>query len=235
MYNTGEKNPRLAGSRERFTMRYDAVLFDLDGTVLDTVEDIAASLNMALRNHGFAEISPAQAESFLGNGTRRLVELALPEDCPEDVKEEVIEEYRGLYDRFCHEKTRPYRGMVELMKALKAAGVKTAIVSNKPDSMVQTLARVYYPGVPDVVLGEREGLARKPSPDMVRFALEAIGAKAERSIYVGDTEVDIQTAKNAGMGCISVPWGFRSREQLEAAGADPIADSVEELARILGL
>lgn len=216
-------------------MKYDAVLFDLDGTVLDTVEDIADSLNRALENHGFARISTAQAESFLGNGTRRLVELALPEDCPEDVKEEVIEEYRGLYDRFCHEKTRPYRGMVELMKALKAAGVKTAIVSNKPDSMVQTLAAVYYPGVPDVVLGEREGLARKPAPDMVQFALEAIGAEASRSIYVGDTEVDILTAKNAGMGCVSVPWGFRSREQLEKAGANPIACTVEELARYLGL
>ena len=216
-------------------MKYDAVLFDLDGTVLDTVEDIASSLNRALENHGFARISTAQAESFLGNGTRRLVELALPESCPESVKEDVIEEYRGLYDRFCHEKTRPYRGMVELIKALKAAGVKTAIVSNKPDSMVQTLATVYYPGVPDVVLGEREGLARKPAPDMVQFALKAIGAEAGRSIYVGDTEVDILTARNAGLGCISVPWGFRSREQLEKAGADPIADTVEELARYLGL
>ena len=216
-------------------MKYDAVLFDLDGTVLDTVEDIADSLNRALENHGFARISTAQAESFLGNGTRRLVELALPESCPECVKEDVIEEYRGLYDRFCHEKTRPYRGMVELIKALKAAGVKTAIVSNKPDSMVQTLATVYYPGVPDVVLGEREGLARKPAPDMVQFALKAIGAEAGRSIYVGDTEVDILTARNAGLCCISVPWGFRSREQLEKAGADPIADTVEELARYLGL
>ena len=216
-------------------MKYDAVLFDLDGTVLDTVEDIADSLNRALENHGFARISTAQAESFLCNGTRRLVELALPESCPESVKEDVIEEYRGLYDRFCHEKTRPYRGMVELIKALKAAGVKTAIVSNKPDSMVQTLATVYYPGVPDVVLGEREGLARKPAPDMVQFALKAIGAEAGRSIYVGDTEVDILTARNAGLGCISVPWGFRSREQLEKAGADPIADTVEELARYLGL
>ena len=216
-------------------MRYDAVLFDLDGTVLDTVEDIADSLNRALKSHGFPQVSPAQAESFLGNGTRRLVELALPEDCPEAVKEDVIGEYRGLYDRFCHEKTRPYRGMVELMKALKEAGVKTAIVSNKPDSMVQTLERVYYPGVPDIVLGEREGLARKPAPDMVLFALNAIGAEAARSIYVGDTEVDIQTARNAGMGCISVPWGFRSREQLEAAGAKPVAGSVEELARYLGL
>lgn len=216
-------------------MKYDAVLFDLDGTVLDTVEDIADSLNRALENHGFARISTAQAESFLGNGTRRLVELALPESCPESVKEDVIEEYRGLYDHFCHEKTRPYRGMVELIKALKAAGVKTAIVSNKPDSMVQTLATVYYPGVPDVVLGEREGLARKPAPDMVQFALKAIGAEAGRSIYVGDTEVDILTARNAGLGCISVPWGFRSREQLEKAGADPIADTVEELARYLGL
>ena len=216
-------------------MRYDAVLFDLDGTVLDTVEYIADSLNWALKSHGFPQVSPAQAESFLGNGTRRLVELALPEDCPEDVKEDVIGEYRGLYDRFCHEKTRPYRGMVELMKALKAAGVKTAIVSNKPDSMVQTLERVYYPGVPDIVLGEREGLARKPAPDMVLFALNAIGAEAARSIYVGDTEVDIQTARNAGMGCISVPWGFRSREQLEAAGACLIAENVEELARYLGL
>ena len=216
-------------------MKYDAVLFDLDGTVLDTVEDIADSLNRALENHGFARISTAQAESFLGNGTRRLVELALPESCPESVKEDVIEEYRGLYDRFCHEKTRPYRGMVELIKALKAAGVKTAIVSNKPDSMVQTLATVYYPGVPDVVLGEREGLVRKPAPDMVQFALKAIGAEAGRSIYVGDTEVDILTARNAGLGCISVPWGFRSREQLEKAGADPIADTVEELARYLGL
>ena len=145
-------------------MKYDAVLFDIDGTVLDTVEDIADSLNQALENHGFARISTAQAESFLGNGTRRLVELALPESCPESVKEDVIEEYRGLYDRFCHEKTRPYRGMVELIKALKAAGVKTAIVSNKPDSMVQTLATVYYPGVPDVVLGERDGRPRPRAP-----------------------------------------------------------------------
>ena len=113
--------------------------------------------------------------------------------------------------------------------------MKTAIVSNKPDSMVQTLATVYYPGVPDVVLGEREGLARKPAPDMVQFALKAIGAEAGRSIYVGDTEVDILTARNAGLGCISVPWVFRSREQVEKAGADPIADTVEELARYLGL
>lgn len=217
------------------SMKYDAVLFDLDGTVLDTVEDITDALNRALKSHGFAEISLVQAKSFLGNGTRRLVELALPENCPEDVKADVIEEYRGLYDRFCHEKTRPYRGMVELLKALKAAGVKTAIVSNKPDSMVQTLEQVYYPGVPDIVMGEREGLARKPAPDMIRFALRAIGAEASRSVYVGDSEVDIMTAKNAGMGCISVPWGFRSREQLEKAGAGPIADSVEELARDLGL
>ena len=140
-------------------MQYDGVLFDLDGTVLDTVDDIAAALNRALAGRGFPNISRTQAEAFLGNGTRRLVELALPGDCPEDIKEAVIAEYRDLYEAGCHTLTRPYAGMVELMEALKAAGVKIAIVSNKPDSMVQILERVYYPGVPDLVMGERPGLA----------------------------------------------------------------------------
>ena len=216
-------------------MKYDAVLFDLDGTVLDTVDDIASALNRALKNRGFAGISREQAEAFLGNGTRRLVEQALPADCPEDVKEAVIGEYKELYEAFCHQQTKPYKGMVELMKSLRAAGVKTAIVSNKPDSMVRILEQVYYPGIPDMVLGERAGLARKPAPDMVVYAMKAIGAKAEHSVYVGDTEVDILTARNAGLGCISVPWGFRSRQQLVEAGACPIADSVEELGRYLGL
>ncbi len=216
-------------------MKYEGVLFDLDGTVLDTVDDIAAALNRVLKNHGFPTISRQQAEAYLGNGTRRLVELALPEDCPESTKETVIAEYRDLYEADCHELTRPYEGMVELMKALKSAGVKTAIVSNKPDSMVQILERVYYPGVPDLVMGERAGLARKPAPDMMDAALKELGLGRKQCIYVGDTEVDILTAKNSGLGCISVPWGFRSRRQLEEAGANPIADDVSRLREYLGL
>ena len=216
-------------------MQYDGVLFDLDGTVLDTVDDIAAALNRALAGRGFPNISRTQAEAFLGNGTRRLVELALPGDCPEDIKEAVIAEYRDLYEAGCHTLTRPYAGMVELMEALKAAGVKIAIVSNKPDSMVQILERVYYPGVPDLVMGERPGLARKPAPNMVNAARKALGLEGKRCVYVGDTEVDILTAKNSGLGCISVPWGFRSREQLEAAGAQPIAGDVSQLRAYLGL
>lgn len=216
-------------------MKYDAVLFDLDGTVLDTVDDIASALNRALKSHGFAPVGREQTRAALGNGTRRLVEQALPEDCPEKTKEAVIAQYRDIYEANCHKLTRPYAGMVELLRELKEAKVKTAIVSNKPDSMVQILERVYYPGVPDLVVGEQAGLARKPAPDMIAAARKALGVEAKRCVYVGDSEVDIQTARGAGLECISVSWGFRSREQLVEAGAAPIADNITALRSYLGL
>ena len=208
-----------------------AILFDLDGTLLNTLEDLADSTNAALSQLGYPARTLEEVRRFVGNGALRLMEQAVPEGG------DALSAYRAFrtyYDAHSQIKTAPYPG---ILKALAEIQQKhpVAIVSNKPDSMVQTLEQVYYPGVPDMVMGERDGLARKPAPDMVRFALETIGAEAERSIYVGDTEVDILTAKNAGMGCISVPWGFRSRAQLEKAGAKPIADSVEELARYLGL
>lgn len=214
-------------------MKYKGVLFDLDGTVLDSVDDIAAALNRALESHGFPCINRIETEAFLGNGTRRLVEQALPVDCPEDVKEDVIAEYKGIYEIYCHRDTRPYEGMVELMKELKAGGIKTAVVSNKPDSMVQTLEKVYYPGVPDLVMGEKAGLARKPAADMIYATLDKLALRAEDCVYVGDTEVDLMTARNSGMDCIAVSWGFRGRELLEKAGAARIADNVEELISML--
>lgn len=225
---------RLCGRME-IAMKYEGILFDLDGTVLDTAGDIAASLSQVLICHGFAAVSPKQAETFLGNGTRRLVELSLPGDCPPEIKETVIAEYREVYEANCHNKTTPYQGMVELLRELKSVGVKTAVVSNKPDSMVRILERVYFPGIPDLVMGERPELARKPAPDMINAALTALGLDRNRCVYVGDTEVDIITAQNSGLGCISVPWGFRSREQLAAAGADPIAEDVSALRKYLGL
>ncbi len=210
-------------------MRYDAILLDMDGTVLYTLEDLADSMNAALRHFGMPEIRLDQARAYVGNGSARYVELALPAGTPEALRLEVLDWYKPYYDAHCSIKTRPYPGVPELMRDLRAAGLRLVIISNKPDASVRKLAEQHFAGLLDLAVGETAQVRRKPWPDMIEVSAERLGLDKARCLYVGDSEVDVLTARNAGIDCASVSWGFRSVGELEAAGAERIFDSPEAL------
>lgn len=210
-------------------MRYDAVLLDMDGTVLDTLEDLTDAVNAALRQFGLPEVGADRARASLGHGALWLIGHCVPEGSPEELTARVLEWYRPYYDAHCRIKTKPYEGVVPLLERLRGAGLRLAVISNKQDGAVKELAAAFFPGLLDRAVGERLGVRRKPYPDSALAAAETMGVAPERCIYVGDTEVDIETAANAGMACAAVCWGFRSREQLVAAGAERPAETVGEL------
>ena len=210
-------------------MRYQGVLWDMDGTVLDTLEDLWAAVNVSLRRFSLPEASLEAVRAGLGNGAAHLISCV----APEEKREQVLAFYKPWYDAHCNLKTRPYPGILPLMGALRAGGVRQAIISNKPDPAVQELAKSYFPGLLDSAVGESETVRRKPNPDAVLAAVRQMGLTVADCVYIGDTEVDLATARNAGMACIAVSWGFRSREQLIEAGALRIAASAEELAAML--
>ena len=188
-----------------------AILFDLDGTLLDTLADLTDATNAALAHFGYSRRSLEEVRSFVGNGARNQIRMSLPETASE--LEAVLEWYKGYYSVHCQIKTDPYPGVVEALAEL-AGEYPIAIVSNKPDAAVKTLCARYFPGI--FALGESAACPRKPAPDMVFQAMAALGA--EKCVYVGDSEVDIRTAKNAGVPCLSVLWGFRDRALLESEG-----------------
>ena len=216
-------------------MKYTTVIFDLDGTILDTAEDLNASLNYALRKCGLPERSVADTKRFLGNGIRRLVELGAGEGVPPETLDAMLADFKARYRDHCLDKTRPYEGIIPLVESLRAAGVRTAVVSNKADFAVQELMDRFFPGLFDFAVGEREGIRRKPCPDAVNEALVRLGAVRESAVYIGDSEVDIATAKNAGLPCVSVAWGFRTEEALQKNGAERIVRTVPELKALLGI
>ncbi len=199
----------------------NGILFDLDGTLLDTLSDIAAGVNHVLEQMGHPLRTEAEVLRFVGNGARRLMEQALPEGGDVDTAFAAFQTY---YSAHCQQKTKPYDGIPE---ALEILGKKypLAIVSNKPDTAVKPLCDQYFPGI--YARGESADCPRKPAPDMVFKAMEAIGV--DRCIYVGDSEVDVLTAKNAGMPCVSVLWGFRTRQDMEAVGGIHFCENPKEL------
>ena len=207
----------------------------MDGTVLDTLDDLADSVNHSLRQFSLPEVSHFHVSQCLGNGAAYLIRHCLPESTPDEVFEQVLAFYKPWYDAHCRMKTKPYEGILPLMEALRDEGVRQAVISNKPDSSVQELAEAFFPGMLDVVIGESPAVRRKPSPDTVLAAAKEMGIRVSGCVYIGDTEVDIETARNAGMDCITVTWGFRTEEQLLAAGASDIVRSPAELeAKLLG-
>ena len=231
-------------------MRYKAAIFDMDGTILDTLADLNHSLNYALKECGHRGDFPEETtKAFFGSGIKVAIRraLALEQGFPAErldvigtadepslnVTEEEIERIRQVYAPYyqahCNDVTGPYPGIPELLKELRSRGVKTAVVSNKPDAAVQKLAEETFPGGFDYALGEMPGTARKPAPDMVEKCLAEFGIESEDAVYVGDSEVDLQTAENAGLACIPVDWGFRSREYLEKKGAKVIVSSCGEV------
>lgn len=201
------------------------ILFDLDGTLLDTLEDLADAVNHTMDHYGYPRRSLEEVRRFVGNGARRLMALAVPEGTD---GEEAFQTFKAYYDHHCRIKTRPYPGVLQALTEL-AAEYPVAIVSNKPDSAVKSLCADYLPGI--YALGESPECPRKPAPDMVRKAMEIIGV--DRCVYVGDSEVDVLTARNAGVPCLSVLWGFRDREEIREAGGELFCDNAEKLVQML--
>ena len=197
------------------------ILWDLDGTLLDTLQDLADGVNHALRRFGYPERSLEEVRRFVGNGARNLICQAVPEGRD---PEPVLAVFQRFYAANCQIKTKPYDGIPEVLTRL-GEKYPMAIVSNKPNNAVKPLCGQYFPGI--FALGERPGCPRKPKPDMVWQAMKEIGA--ESCIYVGDSEVDVLTAKNAGVPCLSVLWGFRDREEIEEAGGCHFCAHVNEL------
>ena len=214
-------------------MKYKAVLFDMDGTVLNTLGDLAAAVNHTLREFSMPERSIAEVAAALSNGAAYLIAHTVPAGTPKELTDKVLAAYAPYYDAHCDILTGPYDGIVPLMEKLRDRGVKLAVISNKQDTAVKPLAEKYFPGLLEIAAGESTEVRRKPNPDAVLAALRHIGVEREDAIYVGDTEVDLQTARNAGMECASVDWGFRTREQLVEIGAEHIFDTVQELEEYL--
>ncbi len=198
---------------------YKLAVFDMDGTILDTLEDLKDSTNFALEKCGYPTRSYDEVRRFVGNGIRKLIERAVPEGLTVEQIDRVHEVFTEHYKVHCADTTKAYDGIKPLLEKLRASGVKTAVVSNKADYGVQELCRDYFDGLFDYAVGEREGIRRKPAPDAVNEALRALGIDKSEAVYIGDSDVDFETAKNAELPCISVLWGFRDEEFLREKGA----------------
>ena len=210
---------------------YDTYIFDLDGTLLDTLGDLASSVNFALRHHGLPEHSVDNVRRFVGNGVHLLMERAVPGGMGNPLFEPALQTFREHYLHHSLDTTRPYDGIPETLAALKGRGAGMAVVSNKFCTATEALCRHFFADTICVAIGENEaaGVRKKPAPDTVNEALRRMGADRVGAVYVGDSDVDILTARNAGLPCISVLWGFRDREFLERCGATCFAMHPSEL------
>lgn len=210
-------------------MKYQVAIFDMDGTILDTIEDLADTMNYCLRKFHMPERTLAEIRSFVGNGIRKLIERAVPSGTDEDVVEEIHHCFHEYYKDHCAIKTKPYDGICEVISSLKSKGIKTAVVSNKADFAVKLLCEDYFKGLFDYSVGDKEGQRRKPYPDGVNSVMEYFGVTPSETVYIGDSEVDYQTAKNAGVDVIMVGWGFREEAYLYSIGVTKVIHKPEEL------
>lgn len=210
-------------------MKYSTVIFDLDGTLLDTIDDLAGSANHALVAMGYEALPLDLVRSYVGHGIRDLVSKCIPGGLDNPKFEECFAEFKRHYYAHCADATRPYAGMVELVKKLSEKEYKLAIVSNKADAPVNTLNDKFFGNYISLAIGERPELKKKPDPAAVEFALKELGSEKFEAVYIGDSEVDVKTAENSGIDCILVSWGFRSKQTLIDAGAKVIVDTPEEL------
>ena len=210
-------------------MRYDAVIFDLDGTLLDTLDDLTDGVNHALADFGYPLADREQIRSRLGYGSGYLIAQSVPGGRENPDYQAVFDDYLDFYREHSSVKTAPYPGLMELLARLKGLGVRCAIVSNKPDSAARILGERWFAGLVETTVGERAGIRRKPAPDSLLEVMRQLVAERARTVYVGDSEVDIETAAAAGVDCISVTWGFRTAEQLRESGAAVLVDDAAGL------
>ena len=209
-------------------MKYQAVIFDLDGTLLNTLDDLKNATNYALIACGFPARTTEEMRHFVGRGIRYMLSCAVPDGEKNPRFEEVFDTFRPYYEAHCMDLTAPYPGISELLARLKAAGCKTAVVTNKIQSAADELIHDLFPDIP-LVIGDSPAVKRKPAPDGVWLALEKLGVTRENAAYAGDSDIDFATAGNAGLPCLSVLWGFRSREELLSCGANTFFETPKEL------
>lgn len=219
----------------KFPQTIDTVLFDLDGTLLNTLDDLTDSVNFALEKMRYPHRTIEEIRAFVGNGVVKLIERAVPNGTSALDTDCTLAFFKEHYANHCEEKTRPYDGIIELLNTLRTAGYKIAVVSNKIDSAVVPLCKKYFGDRIQIAIGDRAGMARKPSPDAVYEAMHLLSSDQTRSVYIGDSDVDIQTAQNAGLALISVCWGFRSKEFLLKNGAGIVADKPQDILKLLGI
>lgn len=212
---------------------YKAVIFDLDGTLLNTLDDLASSVNFALKEFSFPERTTDEVRRFIGNGVIKLMQRATPNGIDKKTFDACFEKFRAHYLAHMTDTTAPFDGIPELLEKLKENSVSTAVVSNKIHSGVVGLCKDFFGGSLTCAFGVENESERKPSPANVFKAFKELGITASEAIYVGDSEVDVQTAKNSGLDCIGVTWGFRERSELEESGAKFIVEKPEEILKIV--
>lgn len=215
------------------TMKYELAIFDMDGTILNTLEDLTDSLNASLTHFGYPTRTLEEVRCFVGNGLMKLMERAVPANTSTSDIQKVFAYFFQYYQEHCAIKTRPYDTITKTIETIREKGIKTAVVSNKADVAVQELCLQYFPGLFDFAIGEKEGNKRKPAPDAVNETLEVLGFQKEQAVYIGDSDVDLATAKNANLDCIAVAWGFRDEAFLKEHGATCIIKKPEDLLTLL--
>lgn len=211
---------------------YSTYIFDLDGTLLSTLGDLAASCNYALRANGMPERTTDEVRRFVGNGVKKLMERAIPGGLQSPAFDKTYADFRSHYMRHNLDTTKPYDGVMELLAELKRRGKKVAVVSNKFYAATQELCRHFFGDLVPVAIGEREDIRKKPAPDTVIEAMRQLGATADGAVYIGDSDVDIDTARNSGMPCISVLWGFRDKAFLLEHGAKTLVEKPEDILKV---
>ena len=214
-------------------MKYDLVIFDLDGTLLNTLEDLAYACNGALAAFGFPERRMDEVRRFIGNGVARLIQRAVPEDTEPDTVRQVLDRFKALYLEQADVHTRPYPGIVQLLTDLRAAGIRVAVNSNKVDAATQLLCKSHFDGLIDLALGERADIPKKPAPDGAQYVMSALNVQPERTLYVGDGDADLLTARNARIDAAWVSWGFRTPAELQGLAIPRSFDTAEALERFI--
>ena len=214
-------------------MKYELAIFDMDGTILDSLNDLYVSVNYALKEASMPARTFDEVRQFVGNGVTKLIQRSVPAGTSEEDTEKVFNIFSDHYIVHCSDTTKPYDGIPEILAWLRENDVKTAVVSNKADPAVQELYKQYFDGQFDIAVGERPGIRKKPAPDAVITILNELGVDKSKAVYIGDSDVDVNTAKNAEMDCIAVAWGFRSVEFLKENGAETIVYNADELASLL--
>ena len=214
-------------------MTINTIIFDLDGTLLYTIEDLTDSTNFALKHFGYPQRTLNEIKHFVGNGVRLLIERAIPNGKDNPNIEECLNIFKRHYSENMYNKTKPFDGIIDMLKDMKNKGYKTAVVSNKFDSAVKKLCKKYFNGLIDSAIGQKEDIEKKPAPDSVIEVMKELNVTKDECIYVGDSEVDIQTAENAGIPCLSVTWGYKNIDFLYQNGAETLIYSPEEILELV--
>lgn len=211
----------------------DTIIFDLDGTLLNTLEDLHACFNKAITEYGYPKRTLDEIKSFVGNGIKKAIERALPRNIEESELNKIVNYFRSYYEEHMLELTKPYDGIIEMLEVLKSNNYKLAVVSNKYDAAVKQLCKNYFGKYIDIAIGESEEVRKKPEKDGVIKAIRELNSTIDNSIYIGDSDVDIKTAKNVGIPCISVLWGFRDKDFLIKNGGKFFAEKPKDIIKII--